>query len=154
MTRERREQADLVNELLGAFRSEKYPWESNAEVIREIAKGIVQPAESQESGPLHIDVSPVTLSTGQKRYHERIERMRRAKDVEDLKAATAAVVQQWDDYNDAVAKTALAKAKRTPASKYTANLKKRSGEVDEQVEVLFGITKRLRREVFTKNHAG
>jgi ABC-type polar amino acid transport system ATPase subunit len=107
-----------------------------------------------ESELLQIDVGSISVDDGKKRYHRRIELLQRAEDMEDLKTATAAVVQKWDEYNDAVARTARARGERKSTLQSTHNVEKRSRELDEQVEVLYGITKRLRREVSAKTSTG
>ncbi|KAK7900786.1 hypothetical protein LTR67_003070 [Exophiala xenobiotica] len=154
ITQERRALANFITELLGAFHSHATPWESNLDAIREIARGIIMLGNTVESELLQIDVGSISVDNGKKRYHRRIELLQRAEDMEDLKTATAAVVQKWDEYNDAVAQTARARGERKSTLQSTPHVEKHSRELDEQVEVLYGITKRLRREVSAKTSTG
>ena len=111
MTSKRREQRNLITELLSAFRSQEYPWKSNLEAIQEIVEGIMQPIAGPESERLKIDFSSTTLDDGQKRYHDRAEQMQRAKDPEDLKAVVADLVQTLAEYNKAAAEAAVVQQK-------------------------------------------
>ncbi|KAK5467778.1 hypothetical protein LTS15_000751 [Exophiala xenobiotica] len=144
--------SNLITELLGAFESQEHPWKSNLDAIQDVAKEIIQGATISDPKHIHIHIGTVTLDEGQKSYHERVERMRRAKDAEKLRAAAADVVQNLVKYHEALAKTALAKVNGEHLP-YSTSPKRCARDFHDGLEVLDNITKRLEMEVpATKPH--
>lgn len=130
---------NLINELLGAFRSQHIPWKSNHEVVESIVADISQ-AELCHGEHCGCQVGIYHKHDGEKRYHLRVADAQRQKDMEDLKTAMENSLRDIQAVEDARREYRL---KGATANRGTA-IDRAIDALDEGWEVLDRARKKLR----------
>lgn len=96
------EMENLVNELLGAVQSSQHPWESNLEALKSIIDDISQAERGHaDRKGTHCHVTIHHNYNGENRYHHRVARAQRQKDVEEFKKAMEKTLKDVEAVEDA-----------------------------------------------------